>query len=153
MSYFEKNKGCWAFIDVGGPKFIGRIIEKSNPIEVVKYLNMNSFITICPGFEYISRLMQQQSEDGRTALVRDSFVLNFDLSLNDELPITVKPAAIVFFDDMKPNDRKEYEDRIEDALKKIQMARMAQSGLVIADSIPDEARNNTVSILDALRRR
>jgi len=139
-NFIERFRGCWAVFEEGTNKYIGRVVKAQSTDEALAQWVEKGFVSISPALQYISRLVPQQTPQG-AVLSRDSAVLPFDLCLEDESVVHIKPATIAFLDQMSPKDRIEYETLINRCGDIMLQSRMAKSGLTLSTQMPSNLPN------------
>ncbi len=144
----EEYKGCWVIVEESSNKYIGRV-ESANTFETtskndfLEYWKTHSIIQLCPVFQYISRLVPKQTEDG-VILARDSAVLPYDLTLNEKQNLYTKPVTVTFFEDMSGTDRSQYETLINRCGDMMIQSRLSQSGLTMATQMPPRGAGSLI---------
>jgi len=141
-SFLARFGGEWVYAEDGVNKYLGRVvslgIEKGVPIDKAEALNnwqTKNVISLSPVFQYISRLVPQQTAEG-TSIARDSAALPYDLMLDDKARIFLKPVMLTFLSEMDGRDRQQYQSLIENCADIMAKTRFAASGLTLASSMP-----------------
>jgi hypothetical protein len=143
----EENRGCWVIVDDGASKYIGRVTslvstdsEPRTKDMVLDAWTSRSVLRLFPAFEYISRLIPQQTENG-VVLARDSAVIPYDITLSDRQVVYVKPNSVVFLEDMSSADYAQYQTLINRCGDMILQSRAAKSGISLSSQMPSPQRS------------
>ncbi len=139
MDTNSKNTECWVVVTSGSNKYIGQVYftdEEDNKPEEIKEAVISGIIEkgwLCfdEVFEFLTPVgMTQQGQVQRQAVV-----LPLEYTL-EKTQFYARVDTILFFFDMTEQDRKKYNDFVENGRKAALSARAGAVGLVEARQMP-----------------
>lgn len=129
-----KEQNVWVVVATFGARYVGRVVDvDGEPVDLTDHSDHVTArrLTLCPAYELFTPMQPVRGPDGSMGVTRSALLLPLDLTTQPARLHVQHIASLLFFTDLDPNDRRQYEHLVQQADQSALQQRAGRAGLTM----------------------